>query len=413
MIRPVRKPLQPERLYVDFDGFFAACEEQADPRLQGRPIGVIPFADAVHSCVIAANELAKRNGVRTGTSITEARRLCPGVALVAQQPDLYVRVHQCIVAAILDVLPIDAVCSIDELVASVEDRDSPVAIAQHIKRRVRDAVGDRITCSIGCAPNRWLAKIAADLDKPNGLTVLSPNELPGRLLDLDIEGLPGVGKRMRDRLQRAGFSTVVDLWNSDPDQLRSVWGSVAGIRLWYALHGYAVEAPSTRRNSIGHGRVLPPGQRSIEAARPLARQLTVKAARRVRRSGLVARRLWLGVDCLHAPPWSAAGPLAQANDDLTCLGALGALWARLAAARGGAALFRLVVSIDRLSPARARQLELFETDDRRGPALNSAVDAINRRYCRTVVGYGNCGSPGGYTGAKIAYGRIPELEDFQ
>ena len=158
---------------------------------------------------------------------------------------------------------------------------------------------------------------------------------------------------MRDRLKQAGLTSIEELWQAEPGWLRSAWGSVAGARLWYALHGYAVEAPSTRRSSIGHGRVLPPGQRSIEAARPLARQLTVKAARRVRRSGLVARRLWLGVDCLNAPSWSAAGPLAQANDDLACLGALESLWARLAAARGGAALFRLAVSIDRLSSARA------------------------------------------------------------
>ena len=409
----VRKPLQPERLYLDFDGFFAACEEQADPRLQGRPIGVIPFADAVHSCVIAANALAKRSGIRTGTSIAEARRLCPEVALVAQQPDLYVRVHQRIVAAVLDVLPIDAICSIDELTASIGDRDSPVAVAQQVKQRVRDAVGDRITCSIGCAPNRWLAKIAAELDKPDGLTVLSPSELPGRLLDLDIEKLPGVGRRMCVRLQQAGLTSIEELWQAEPGWLRSAWGSVAGARFWYALHGYAVEAPSTRRNSIGHGRVLPPEQRSIEAARPLARQLTVKAARRLRRSGLVARRLWLGVDCLDAPPWSSAEPFAQANDDLACLGALGVLWARLGTARGRVTLFRLAVSFDRLSPARARQLDLFESGGRRGAALSLAVDAVNRRYCRTVVDYGNCGSPGGYTGAKIAYGRIPEMEDFQ
>ena len=87
----MRKPTRPERLYVDFDGFFAACEEQADPRLSGRPIGVIPFADAVNSCVIAANARAKRFGVKTGVSIADARRLCPEVVLVPQQPDLYVR----------------------------------------------------------------------------------------------------------------------------------------------------------------------------------------------------------------------------------------------------------------------------------------------------------------------------------
>ena len=198
----VRKPTFPEQLYIDFDGFFAACEEQADRRLQGRPLGVIPFAGAVHSCVIAANTMAKRAGVTTGMAIADARRRCPGIALVPQQPDLYTRIHHRIVAAVLGVLPIDAVCSIDELAATVEPRDVPAALTHQIKQRLRDAVGDRITCSIGYAPNRWLAKIAADLDKPDGLTVLYPRDLPGRLLTLDLEDVPGVATRMRTRLAR-------------------------------------------------------------------------------------------------------------------------------------------------------------------------------------------------------------------
>ena len=129
------------------------------------PWGVIPFAGAVNSCVIAANTMAKRAGVTTGMAIADARRRCQGIALVPQQPDLYTRVHHRIVAAVLDVLPIDAVCSIDEFAATVEPRDIPAALTHQIKQRLRDAVGDHITCSIGYAPNRWLAKIAADLDK--------------------------------------------------------------------------------------------------------------------------------------------------------------------------------------------------------------------------------------------------------
>ena len=139
----VRKPTTPEQLYIDFDGFFAACEEQADRRLQGRPRGVIPFAGAVHSCVIAANTLAKRAGVTTGMAIADARRRCPGIALGPQQPDLYTRIHHRIVAAVLDVLPIDAVCSIDEFAATVEPRDIPTALTHQIKQRLRDAVGVR------------------------------------------------------------------------------------------------------------------------------------------------------------------------------------------------------------------------------------------------------------------------------
>ena len=412
----VRKPTFPEQLYIDFDGFFAACEEQADRRLQGRPLGVIPFAGAVHSCVIAANTLAKRAGVTTGMAIADARRRCPGIALVPQQPDLYTRIHHRIVAAVLDVLPIDAVCSIDEFAATVEPRDSPTALTHQIKQRLRDAVGECVTCSIGYAPNRWLAKIAADLDKPDGLTVLHPRDLPGRLLTLDLEDLPGVATRMRTRLARRGLTSVGDLWQADPLQLRAAWGSVTGARLWYALHGYAVAPPRTQRRSIGHGRVLPPGQRQASAARILARQLVVKAARRMRRAGYFAQRLTLSVDCLDAPYWTAAVAVAAANDDRAGLEALTGLWAALVEARPQVTLFRLTVAFDRFRPADAVQLELpwHAPDDRsRVVRLTAAVDAINNRYGRTLIGYGQCGESGGYVGAKIAYGRIPDLEDFQ
>ena len=131
--------------------------------------------------------------------------------------------------------------------------------------------------------------------------MLSPSDLPGPLLDIGLEELPCVGRRMRARLERAGLSTVGDLWDSDPGRLWSIWGNVAGARFWYALHGYDVEPPPTRRSSIGHGQVLPPGQRSVQAARGPARQLVVKAARRLRRKGFLAQRLTVSADCPAAP----------------------------------------------------------------------------------------------------------------
>ena len=320
----MRKPTGPEQLYIDFDGFFAACEEQADRQLQGRPLGVIPFAGAVQNCVIAANTMAKRAGVTTGMAIADAQRRCPGIALVPQQPDLYTRIHY--------------------------------------------------------APNRWLAKIAADLDKPDGLTVLHPRDLPGRLLTLDLEDLPGVATRMLTRLVRWGLTSVGDLGR----RTRS-----SSARLWYALHGYAVAPPRTQRRSIGHSRRLPPGQRQAPAARILARQLVVKAARRMRRAGSLAQRLTLSVDCLDAPRWTAAAPVAAANDDRAGLEALTGLWAALVRARPQATLFRLTVSFDRFMPADAVQLEL----PRRAPdsrkrvvRLTAAVDALNGRYGRTLIG---------------------------
>ena len=231
-------------------------------------------------------------------------------------------------------LPIDAVCSVDELCCVLGARDGAQDVGRRIKARLREAVGPRVTCSMGVASNRWLAKVASAMDKPDGLTVL--DALPGRLLALDLEDLPGVGARVRARLRRAGIDTVAALWEARPKALRAVWGSVHGERLWYALHGHDVGPLRTRRGSIGHGRVLPPEARSAASARPWARLLVVKAARRLRREGWTARRLGLAVERIGAPPWQGAAALDRVNDDRACLAALGRLWDALAADGAGA-----------------------------------------------------------------------------
>ena len=111
-----------KRLYLDFDGYFAAVEEQAAPALHGRPVAVLPYPEA-RTCVISANAAAKRHGVGTGTGVDEARRRCPGIALVSQRPDLYVRVQRRIASAVNAEIPIDAVCSVDELCCVLGARD--------------------------------------------------------------------------------------------------------------------------------------------------------------------------------------------------------------------------------------------------------------------------------------------------
>ena len=185
-----------KRLYLDFDSYFAVVEEQAAPALHGRPVAVLPYEGA-QTCVISANAAAKRHGVGTGTGVDEACRRCPGITLIGQRPDLYVRVQRRIENAVNAELPIDAVCSVDELCYVLGARDEAEDVGRRIKARLREAVGPRVTCSMGVASNRWLAKVASAMDKPDGFTVL--DALPGRLLALDLEDLPGVGARVRAR----------------------------------------------------------------------------------------------------------------------------------------------------------------------------------------------------------------------
>ena len=166
-------------LYLDADGFFASCEEAADPALHGRPVGVVagePYADAP---LIAVNTVAKRAGVRSGDRVCDARALCPGFVVCPQRVERYVDVHGRMVAAVEGVLPVAAVHSIDELSARLCPRDDPRVLVAGVKSAVAAALTERVPVSVAVAPSAWLAKAAAEAHKPSAAVVWRRSDLPG------------------------------------------------------------------------------------------------------------------------------------------------------------------------------------------------------------------------------------------
>jgi DNA polymerase IV len=262
----MRKPETIENLYLDFDGFFASVMERAMPALRGRPVGVIPFetSAANSTMVIACSKEAKAVGCKNVMRVPEALAACPGLVLVTQRPDLFRRAHNALLNEITCEIPIETIKSIDELTCRLDPASiaDPEALAARIKKRIRRNIGEQITCSIGFAANRLLAKIACKIDKPNGVTIWRPEQTPEPLFALPLEDIPGVGKRMERRLNEAAITTTRDLWHTQPKQLRALWRNVNGERMWYALHGYAIYAMPTSRGMFGHGRVLPPASPS-------------------------------------------------------------------------------------------------------------------------------------------------------
>jgi len=350
--------------------------------------------------------------------IDEARARLPGLVLVPQSPDLYRRAHAALLSEITAVLPIDAVKSIDELTcrpdrAAIAD---PESLARRIQDRIATHIGPFITCSIGMAANRQLAKIACKVNKPDGVTIWRPEDLPGPLIQRPLDDVPGVGSRMEKRLNRAGIFTLAALWNTQPKHMRKLWGNVTGERLWYALHGYDIQAVPSKRGMYGHARILPPDLRTLDKAYECARLLLVKAARRMRRDGYYAGQLWLWLS-VNRGGYSDAAALRQAHDDNACLNGLGQLWARVQRALGPRdRIFRLGVTLADLTPASERQLDWIVDDDaqrRKWEAIQTAIDRLNARYARTMVTQGVWSPPpGGYAGGKISYTRIPKQEDF-
>ena len=414
----MRLPITIERLYLDFDGFFASVEQQADKSLRGRPVGVVPFAGTDRTCMIACSREAKAYGVKNVMSIDEAKRLCPDLVLVPQKPDLYRRAHNALLCEIETVLPIDTAKSIDELTCKLDSfgKANPLIISQRIKTALKENIGNCISASIGFAANRQLAKIACKVGKPDGCIVWRPEDLPDPLFKLSLEDIPGVGSSMQERLFTAGIMSVEQLYNTAPKEMRKIWKNVTGERLWYALHGYDIQAPIHERKMFGHGRVLPPELRSIAGAEGMSRLLLIKAARRLRRENFYAGGLWLYIS-IKDGSWLRKRSLPSVSDDHAILKALASLWNEVRVDfPNGVKIFRLGVTLYDLSMAHSRQLDMFSNDDemcKKWEKVTVSIDALNQKYSSTVVSLGSWNPPkGGHVGGKISYTRIPSAEDF-
>jgi DNA polymerase IV len=240
--------------------------------------------------------------------------------------------------------------------------------------------------------------------------------MPRPLLTLTLRDIPGIGERMEERLSRYGISSMAALLKTQPKHMRKLWGNVTGERLWYALHGYDVQTPPSGRGMYGHGRVLPPDYRKLDNAKSASRLLAVKAARRMRRDGWNAGRLWLWLD-MRGYPWQRGAWLPAVHDDHAVLAGLEHLWAAaVAELPRSSRIMRVGVTLLDLTQAVERQLDMLLNDDdrrRRCEKATEAIDKLNRKYGRTLVSIGPwVPPPGGYAGGKISYTRIPRAEDF-
>ncbi len=421
----MRKPDTIEWLYLDFDGFFASVMQQIYPHLRGRPIGITPFeTETDYTVIIACSKEAKARGVKNIMRKPEARKVCPDMVFIPQEPDMFRRAHNALCCAIQSVIPIDVRKSIDELTCRLDKNDiaDPLGLSARIKAAIAEDVGEHITCSIGYGPNRHIAKIACKMDKPNGTTIWGPETLPAVLYPLPFDDIPGIGGRMQARLWRADIYNMKSLLATEPKHMRKLWGNVTGERLWYALHGYALKASPSHKGMYGHGRVLAPDMRRIKDAYLCSRILLIKAARRMRRDGFYASQLnlWLsyrvGRRGKHDKGLSHAVKIYNANDDHAAMSALKQLWREvIARLPPHCKIIRIGLFFGGLVPADMRQLDLLHNDDtdRQGwERITSAMDDLNQRYGRSVITLGPWQQKyGKHLGTKIAFTRIPRAED--
>lgn len=422
-------------LFIDFNSYFASVEQQLDPLLRGRPVGVVPVM-AETSCCIAASAEAKVFGVRTGTRVADARRLCPGIVMVLADHAKYVRMHQQAVAVVDRLIQVRQVLSIDEmeceLTGALRQRTRAVALAQQINAALLQEVGQCMSTSVGIAPNTLLAKLASDMQKPNGLTVIELDDLPNALLHLKLSALQGIGPRMQVRLADGGIETMAQLYAAPRDALRAAWGGVAGADFYDQLRGQWYGPRQTVTRSLGHSHVLPPHLRHAQGAHGVLHRLMQKAAMRLRKQGFFATALQVWVSgARHASVPSGgqrAAHLGQTQDTGVLLDALDTLWfsglhTTMQPHAVGLQLLGLVPwaqhtpdLFDAPLPASAGPCQAScsaahpKNKSANRQRLMAALDALNLKHGKNTVYFAGAHAALNEAPMRIAFNRIPDLD---
>jgi DNA polymerase IV len=424
----LHKNLSLRTLFVDFNAYFASVEQQVRPELRGRPVGVVPVM-AESSCCIAASYEAKGCGIKTGTGVREARQLCPGIVIVEARPALYVQYHQKAVAAVDTVAPVRQVLSIDEMECELTGRfrqlDRAVQLAEQIKHIIRRDVGEHLRVSIGIAPNTLLGKLASDMQKPDGLTIIEPHQIPAAFIHLPVNAISGIGPRMSQRLASECITSMQALFDAPRSQLHRVWGGVGGAEMYDKLRGAWYEPRTVQTQSLGHSHVLPPELRSQTGAYGVLTRLVQKAAMRLRRQGFYATAMTVQVRCVRPASQAADAPrlgakrecrFGETQDTSFFLHSLETLWSEIMASQlfWHARPLSVGMVFGGLVPQSQHTASLFDLPAQSGlrdsAKLHRAIDQLNVQYGKNTLYYAASHASLDRAPMRIAFTRIPDLE---
>ncbi len=424
-------------LHIDLNSFFASVEQQLHPEYRGKPTAVVgTMADT--GTIIAASYECKAHGVKTGTKVGEAKTIIPDIIFVNGSHTQYAEHSHRIAEAVERVCPVAHTPSIDEMMCQLMGREQQPAAARRIaldvKQAIREDVGETLRCSIGMAPNRYLAKIASDMQKPDGLIGLLPSQLPRAIAHLELRDLPGVGARTEARLNAKGIRTMPELLALDREGMHQLWDSVWGERLYHWLRGHATgddgaPVPSEGQKSLGHSHVLGPEHRTQQGAWAVAHKLLHKAAMRLRMEGFHAEVMAVTIKFsltrqeadaarrgekkvkkhtsgITQTAWGMEARFRPAKDTLSLLEALQGIWKQRPDGPEHQKPFFVGVTLRNLTPDAQVPQRLFEEPGHRAE-LSATMDKLNLKFGHTTVHFAGMLPARDSAPTRIAFTQIP------
>lgn len=401
-------PASPTVMHLDLNSCFASIEQQANPLLRGKPIAVAAYVSP-GGCILAASVEAKTYGVKTGLCVKEGKVLCPRLIVLPSDPDKYRQVHLKFRKLLSDYTTQVVPKSIDEFVLDLSDfvnsGISLETVAKQIKQRITNEIGDWLTISVGLAPNRFLAKTAAGLHKPNGLDTIDKNNYQNIYENLALTDLCGISLANTARLNRVGVRSVAQFARADIQTLHSAFGSIAGYYWYLRLHGWEIDAVEFGRKSFGNSYALPKPLATEADLTPILAKLVEKTSYRLRRGGYTACGVHLGLVYRDGTYWHKGLTVPEifaGNDVYSYIRQL------LQSCREVKPVRNLAVSCFNLRKQGSTQLVLFENILKK-KKLVAAVDKIKRRYGQYAIASALMLSAKKNVPDRIAFGGVREL----
>ena len=404
-------------LYVDFNSYFASVEQQLRPELRGKPIGVLAVM-AETTCCIAASYEAKAFGIKTGTGVRDARKLCKDIIFIEARPSLYVQFHHKLIEIVESCTHVEKVLSIDEMVCfltgSQQVKQSALKLSDKIKREINKQY-PFIRSSIGIAPNTFLAKTASNMQKPDGCVVIEDSDIPQKLFNLKLRALNGIGSQMQARLERYGIDTVEKLYAANKQQLRAAWGSIEGERYYDKLRGIEPYYVKNARSSLGHSHVLPPEQRNHSGAKAVLHRLLQKAAMRLRSYDLLTSHISVKIKLRHSKTKEIArfyneSAITATDNSLKLTESLETLLHGFATIDASFDPIAVGVNFGALINSNEYMDDLFaEKPSATEKKLNQALDVLNLKYGKNTVYFAGAHDALKNAPMRIAFNHVPDL----
>jgi DNA polymerase-4 len=354
-------------MFLDLNSYFASVEQQLDPKLRGKPVAVVPTMADTTSCIAASYE-AKKFGVKCGTNVAVARQKCPDIIFMTGNHPAYVAFHEKVKVACDTVLPIDKVCSIDEMRFCLLGTEGVPEVARELaikmKNAILDQVGECITSSVGVAPNHFLAKLATDMMKPDGLVILQHFDLPDKLFELKLKDFCGINYRTKIRLN----DNQVD-------------------------------------KSLSHSHVLPPEHRTEKGCRDVVLRLLHKASARLRANGLWATHMSVYVKGM-SKSWGVQTSLAPSQDSVTMTEYFLEMWQSRDFERPlqVGVVFTGLLKPEQVTPS------LFDPTIERS-TFNSAIDTVNKKFGKHKVFLAGLDKAKHTADEKIAFQKVELFQE--